>query len=304
MKITTPEVLVVDDDRSTLALLEGMLKKAGYLCATAESGEGALALLEAEPRRFYAILLDRRLPGMEGLDVLRCIKGDSRLMALPVILLTGSTAPDEVVEGLNAGAFYYLSKPVDPPALMAVMRTAITAHGRYRELQDCLQASGHTLTLLESGTFRFRTLEESFSLIQLLAAACPDPDSAVLGLSELAINAIEHGNLEIGYELKGRLMAAGALKAEVDRRMEDPVLGARRVTLHVQRIANLIRATIIDEGKGFDWRSCALPDPARLLDNHGRGIFMAHASGFSRLEYLGKGNTVVVEITVPEEEQE
>jgi len=303
MKITTPEVLVVDDDRTTLAFLEGLLKKAGYLCATEESGEGALSLLEAHPRRFHTMLLDRRLPGMEGLDVLRCIKSDPGLMALPVILLTGSTAPGEVVEGLNAGAFYYLSKPVDPPALMAVVRTAISDHSRYQELRECLQASGRTFTLLESGTFRFRTLEESFSLIQLLAAACPDPDSVVLGLSELALNAIEHGNLEIGYELKGRLMAAGALRAEVDRRMQDPVLGARRVTLHVQRTANLIRATFIDEGKGFDWRTYVQPAPERLLDNHGRGIFMAHASNFSRLEYLGKGNIVLVEITVPEVNQ-
>jgi len=301
MKATTPEVLVVDDDRTTLALLEGLLKKAGYLCMTAESGERALKALESHPRRFSAVLLDRCLPGVDGLEVLQCIKADPALMALPVILITGSTAPGEVVEGLNAGAFYYLSKPLDSLALMAVVRTAISDHSRYQELQDCLQASGRTFTLLESGTFRFRTLEESFSLIQLLAAACPDPDSAVLGLSELAINAIEHGNLEIGYELKGRLMATSALRAEVNRRLQDPVLGARRVTLQVQRVANLIRATFIDEGKGFDWRTYAQPAPERLLDNHGRGIFMAHASGFFRLEYLGKGNTVMVEILVPED---
>jgi CheY-like chemotaxis protein len=300
MNTAKPEILVVDDDRSTLVILQSLLNAAGYHSSATENGEEALRLLHESPRRFQAMLLDRSLPGMEGLEVLRCIKAEPLLKALPVILITGSDTPSEVAKGLNAGAFYYLSKPVDSAALLAVIHTAVSDHHRYQKLQDALHAASRTFTLLEAGTFRFRTPVEALPLIQLLAAACPDPDLAVIGLAELAINAIEHGNLEIGYELKGHLLSKRGLRAEVDRRLLDPILGIRRVTLQVQREANLLRITFVDEGKGFDWRAFEHLDPERLLDNHGRGIFMANASGFSRLEYLGKGNTVLVEITVPE----
>lgn len=303
MKSTSPEILVVDDDRPTLALLRGLLKTAGLRCATVESGEDALQLLKEHPRRFHAMLLDRGLPGMEGLDVLRHIKDEPMLRALPVILITGSNAPSEVVKGLSAGAFYYLPKPVDALALLAVVRTAVSDHNRYQELQDALHAAGRTFTLLESATFRYRTPEEAYALIELLAAACPDPDSAVIGLAELAINAIEHGNLEIGHELKGRLIAESALRGEIERRLQDPILGPRRVTVQVQRVATLLRATFIDEGKGFNWHVYEHLAPELMLENHGRGIFMANASGFSRLEYLGRGNTVLVEIAMPEADQ-
>ncbi|HJW72938.1 MAG TPA: response regulator [Geothrix sp.] len=300
MKSTAPEILVVDDDRPTLILLRSLLKTAGYRCATTESGEEALRLVKEHPRRFHAMLLDRGLPGMEGLEVLRRIKDQSVFRALPVILITGTNTPEEVAKGLNAGAFYYLPKPVDAIALLAVVRTAVSDHNRYQELQDALHAAGRTFTLLESATFRYRTPAEAYSLIELLAAACPDPDSVVIGLAELAINAIEHGNLEIGYERKGHLMAESTLRGEIDRRLQDPVLGPRRVTVQVQRVANLLRITFIDEGKGFNWRTYEHLAPELMLENHGRGIFMAHASGFSRLEYLGRGNTVLVEIAVPE----
>lgn len=290
-----PEILVVDDERLVRAFLQAALVAAGYRVCMAASGEEALELLTAGPARFHVVVLDRSMGGLDGLEVLRRMKRDSRLGALPVVLQTAATHPEEVLEGLRAGAFYYLTKPVAPELLKTVVRTAVQDHVRYRELQEVIRSSSRTLTLLDSGTFRFRTREEAEGLTQLLANAFPDPYSAGLGLSELLVNAVEHGNLEIGYDAKGRLVEAVELRQEVERRLQDPVLGARRATVEVQRDADRLRITITDEGPGFDWPRFLAPDPERLLHNHGRGIFMAAASGFDRMEYHGRGNRVTVE---------
>ncbi len=290
-----PEILVVDDERLVRAFLQAALVAAGYRVCMAASGEEALELLTAGPGRFHVVVLDRSMGGLDGLEVLRRMKHDSRLGALPVVLQTAATHPEEVLEGLRAGAFYYLTKPVAPELLKTVVRTAVQDHVRYRELQEVIRSSSRTLTLLDSGTFRYRTREEAEGLTQLLANAFPDPYSAGLGLSELLVNAVEHGNLEIGYDAKGRLVEAVELRQEVERRLQDPVLGARRATVEVQRDADRLRITITDEGPGFDWPRFLAPDPERLLHNHGRGIFMAAASGFDRMEYHGRGNRVTVE---------
>lgn len=290
-----PEILVVDDERLVRAFLQAALVSAGYRVCAARSGEEALEILSAEPDRFHVVVLDRSMGGLDGLEVLRRMKQDSRLVALPVVLQTAAANPEEVLEGLRAGAFYYLTKPVAAELLKTVVRTAVQDHIRYRELQEVIRSSSRTLTLLDAGTFRYRTREEAEGLTQLLANAFPDPYSAGLGLSELLVNAVEHGNLEIGYDAKGRLVEAVELRDEIARRLQDPVLGARRVTVEVHRDADRLRITITDEGPGFDWGRFLAPDPERLLHNHGRGIFMAVASGFDRMEYHGRGNSVTVE---------
>lgn len=295
MATLAPEILVVDDERLTRLFLSAVLSSEGYRVTAAPSGEEALDLLSAEPGRFHAVVLDRNMDGMNGVEVLSRMKRDARLVSLPVVLETAATHPEEVLEGLRAGAFYYLAKPVNPEFLRTVVRTAVQDHTRYRELQEVIRSSSKTLALLESGVFRFRTREEADRLTQVLANAFPDPDSACLGLSELLVNAVEHGNLEIGYDAKGLLVEASALKGEIERRLQDPVLGARRVTVEIRRDAERLSITIQDEGPGFDWKRFLLPDPERLLHNHGRGIFMAVASGFDRVEFMGCGNCVMVE---------
>jgi anti-sigma regulatory factor (Ser/Thr protein kinase) len=130
----------------------------------------------------------------------------------------------------------------------------------------------------------------------MLANACPDPERVVVGLSELIINAIEHGNLGITYEEKTRLNQDGEWLREVERRLQSEEYADKRVVVDFERGPLSIRIRIADEGAGFDWHGYVDPDPERAFDNHGRGIAMSKLLYFDSLEYHGKGNEVTVEV--------
>ncbi|MFQ5356724.1 MAG: hypothetical protein ACE5DY_09630 [Mariprofundaceae bacterium] len=100
--------------------------------------------------------------------------------------------------------------------LLSVLKTAVTDIMQYRELQNSVR----TLALMKPGTFHFKTLEESNAFCSLLAQACPSPDNVIMGLSELFINAVEHGNLDIKYELKTELLNQETWHEEIARRLE------------------------------------------------------------------------------------
>jgi anti-sigma regulatory factor (Ser/Thr protein kinase) len=150
--------------------------------------------------------------------------------------------------------------------------------------------------MMDKGSFSFRTLEEARSLAALLANACVDPNLVVLGLTELMINAVEHGNLGIGYEEKSRLNALGKWESEIIYRLNQPEYMHKQVTVEFERRENSIIFAILDQGPGFEWRNYLEISPERALDSHGRGIAMANLISFDSIEFRGNGNEVCVTV--------
>ncbi|HEX4901831.1 MAG TPA: EAL domain-containing response regulator [Acidimicrobiales bacterium] len=118
-----PRILVVDDDPGVRDLICATLRLEGLEVHAAEDGPGALARLRAEP--VDLVLLDRMMPGMDGLAVLGEIRGDPELALLPVILVTAMGTPASAVEGLDSGADDYLAKPFDLDELAARVRAQL-----------------------------------------------------------------------------------------------------------------------------------------------------------------------------------
>ena len=172
--------------------------------------EEAWELLQQEPDRFDAVLLDRMMPRMNGMELLALIKGRADLSTLPTIMQTAMVAEKDILEGLQAGAYYYLTKPVERDPLLAIVAAAVDDYQRYRLLWDELQRTARTLALMASGRFLFRTIDECKNLAALLASMSPRPDRVVVGLSELLMNAVEHGNLGISYDDKSKLNETGS----------------------------------------------------------------------------------------------
>ncbi|MBL6958413.1 MAG: response regulator [Rhodospirillales bacterium] len=285
-------VLVVDDAEPNRLFLEAHLKAAGYQVLEATDGDEAISVLVDYQDAVDVVLLDRRMPRVDGMDVLAWIKKQAPLKSLPVIFQTAADSEKEIVEGIDAGAYYYLTKPYEPGLVLSITRAAVEDYNHHRALQKEVSSRAETLALMTEGRFLIQTLGQANDLAVTLANRMPDPDSRVLGISELLINAIEHGNLGISYEEKTRLIANGRLVKEINRRAVNPQNTGKYVTVYWQCDREKISITITDEGQGFDWKSYLDIDPDRVFDSHGRGIAIARRMSFDTLEFSGKGNVV------------
>jgi CheY-like chemotaxis protein/anti-sigma regulatory factor (Ser/Thr protein kinase) len=294
----TARVLIADDEPFNVDILLEYLDETGYEIDSAVDGRQAWAMLEADPGRYDVVLLDRMMPGLSGIEVLRRIKRHPVMQSVPVILQTAMAAKDEMLEGLQAGAYYYLAKPFDQAMLLSVLSTAVEDRMRYlRALEDSDVAS-RTFDLLHAAAFAFRTLHSARDIATVLANAFPDPKRVVIGLTELLVNAVEHGNLAISYDEKSRLREEGRWEQEIEARLADPAYADRQVRVDYRRCGDAIRVRIRDEGQGFDWREYADMDPARAFDSHGRGIAMSRMISFDEVAYHGSGNEVEVVVRV------
>lgn len=284
--------LVVDDDSVVRAALGRLLKAEGYAPREFPDAEQAWAALTADPGGAEVILLDRNLPGMDGLEMVRRMKVEPGLRYLPVIMISGSAAEADVAQGIAAGVFYYLTKPFNPDMLRTTVAAAVDDFRRLKRMQADTDVRAAAMTKLRRAEFVLRTPEDAREVSVVLASACPERPSLGFGLLELMVNGVEHGNLEIGYDLKSELGMAGTLRREVMRRLELPEYRDRRVRVTFEREGDSAVFSVTDEGAGFDWENYLEMSPERAFDMHGRGIALARAMSFDTLTYHGCGNAV------------
>ncbi|MBF0628632.1 MAG: response regulator [Magnetococcales bacterium] len=289
-----PTILVVDDDIINRKILVANLLEAGYRAHTANDGNEAWNRLSKHPETYSAVLLDRIMPEMDGMEVLTRIKAHPILQGVPVIMQTSMSTETDTLEGIQAGAFYYLTKPFDHRTVLAIIRAAVDDCARHQALRHAVIQTQDALAMIWEGEFRLRTLNEAKTLATSLAHICPNPDQVVMGLSELLINAVEHGNLGITYEEKSRAMATfDGLDILVEERLALPENVDKMVRVFIERLPGEIRFRIVDQGQGFDWHLFETLRPERAFDPHGRGIAMARMFSFDEIEFRDPGNEVI-----------
>jgi CheY-like chemotaxis protein len=287
-------ILAVDDEPINLEIIAEALAEEDCRVDRVTDGEQAWHLLSSA-LTYDLVILDRMMPQLDGLTLLRRLKLDPRFRRLPVIMQTAAVAPEQVREGIEAGAYYYLTKPYEPRALLAIVRAALSELGEH--LRATRSEFGFAaFGFATRGEFRFRDLYQARALATLLSNLCPDPDAAVLGLTELMINAVEHGNLGISYDEKLRLRLDNTWDAEIMRRLQAPQWRDRFVKVAFERADGVIEFFIEDQGEGFDASEYLDFDPARACDPNGRGIALARRMSFSDLDYRGKGNIAVARV--------
>lgn len=289
-------ILVVDDEPINLEIIREYLEEARYDLDLVVSADEAWQRLD-DGGVYDLAILDRMMPGMSGIELLKKMKADARFRAIPVIMQTAASAPEQIREGIEAGAYYYLPKPYEAEILAAIVRAALADVQEREEAGRRATAHVKAMELIDLALFRFRRIEEVGPLIEVLASLCPDPERAAPGLTELLVNAVEHGNLGISYADKKRLRIEDRWESEVARRLVLPEYRDRCVRVRVERHADRLEFTVTDEGAGFDWRRYMEFDPERAGDPNGRGIAMARMLSFAVLEYRGNGNTVVATIS-------
>src|SRR5688572_4840411 len=128
-----PRVLVVDDHEDNIELLRARLESRGYQVEDARDGQQALERVAASPPDL--ILLDVMMPRMDGFEVARRIKSDRTLPFIPIIMQTALDSTEHKVEGLDAGADDYITKPINFAELEARVKSML----RIKALQDALE---------------------------------------------------------------------------------------------------------------------------------------------------------------------
>ena len=189
-------ILVVDDESESLRLLTGMLAEEGYRVRPADSGKLALAAVAAQKPDL--ILLDLRMPDMDGFEVCRQLKATEETRDIPLIFISSITEVQERVEGLALGAVDFVSKPFRRDELLARVRTHLelsrlrTQLGLKEARRTAeLRAANERLQMEIAERRRAEhAVRESAARFQAMADTAPvgiwmtDPDGAVTFLSK------------------------------------------------------------------------------------------------------------------------
>ncbi|NMA95907.1 MAG: response regulator [Clostridiales bacterium] len=105
------KIMTVDDSAIVRKIIQSAVGVLEYDVLEAREGREALEILEDEHESVALILLDWNMPGMNGIEMLETIKGDSRFKSIPVMMVTSETGSENIIKAIQAGAAHYLIKP-------------------------------------------------------------------------------------------------------------------------------------------------------------------------------------------------
>ena len=169
----SPNILVVDDEAGSLSLLRDILTSEGYDVRAADSGRLALASVDVWLPDL--ILLDIRMPGMDGFEVCRRLKTGDKPARVPIIFITAASDLEERVKGLAAGAVDYISKPFQREELLARVRTHLELsrlrESLERQVSERTAELSRTVDQLRESEQRFRNMADTAPVMIWVAGA-------------------------------------------------------------------------------------------------------------------------------------
>lgn len=165
-------VLVVDDQPDTLALLSDVLGGDGYTVIVAM--DGATALERARLITPDIVLLDARMPGMDGFEVCLRMNADQTLAGVPVIFMTGLTESEHIVRGFRAGGADYVTKPVKPDEVRVRVEVHLKRVRAQRQADMVVNAGGRAALIVdENGAIRWQSSRANVYLQRYLENEAP-----------------------------------------------------------------------------------------------------------------------------------
>ncbi len=157
-KFAKPTILVVDDTPDNLTLLSGLLKDQ-YKVKVAGSGEKALRIADSETPPDL-VLLDIMMPVMDGYDVLAQLQSKPATQSIPVIFITALSDMESEIRGLSGGAVDYITKPFNPPVVLARVATHLALRKARAELEIRNSELANERTMVENIIIRMRTHQQ------------------------------------------------------------------------------------------------------------------------------------------------
>ena len=244
------KVLVVDDQEPNRLLLTEILGFSGHQTVEATTGPEAIAkVAECEPD---LVLLDVHMPGMDGFEVCRRLRGNPATASLPIILVTSLDHREHRLIGIAAGANDYLTKPIDRTDLILRVRNALYMHRLHQEVAEQYR----TLRKLE---------EQRDNLVHMIAHDLRTPLTGITAYLELAENKLAKlGRQDVLHDLKEARESAWLLTEMVSDMLDVSRLEAGAMPL--RREAVDLRTVVRDAIAGVRWAAAGVeidfPEPA------------------------------------------
>lgn len=116
------KAIVADDSRLIRGIIEKTAESIGFEAVQAGNGEEAMNILEADGQEINLVLLDWNMPVLNGIDVIKKMRGDDRFKMIPVLMISTESEEDRIKEAMNAGAQGYLTKPFTADKLLDAIR--------------------------------------------------------------------------------------------------------------------------------------------------------------------------------------
>ena len=209
--IDMSDIIIVDDESANLQLLSELLGREGYQVRPTDSPQLAIASALAQPPAL--ILLDVRMPEMDGFEVCRLLKQDERTREIPIIFVSALQDVEDKVRGFEAGGVDFISKPFQEPEVMARVRTHLTLRNMQLHLENLV---AKRTAELESEITERKQIEISLQASREKAEA----------LAANLISTQEAGSARLARELHDDIIQRLAfLKIEVDKLgMKNPSL--------------------------------------------------------------------------------
>jgi two-component system phosphate regulon response regulator PhoB len=219
-------ILVVDDEPDLVELVRFNLKEAGYQVESARSGRDALEQLRRKPPDL--LVLDLMLPDVPGTEICRQVRADSRLQALPVLMLTAKSEEVDRIVGFELGADDYLTKPFSPRELTLRVRALLRRSSGPEDLQKVL-----SLGSIQLDVDQYRCRVEG---------------------AEVSLTAKEFRLLETLMRRPGRVMTRERLLDEVWG--SDITVTARTIDTHLKRLREKLGSagSLIETVRGIGYR--------------------------------------------------
>ena len=298
MKKSSEKILVVDDEELIIQLLRDYLNDLGYEVVTAYSSEEVLEKI-GDGFDFDLVLSDINLPGKSGIELLRIIR--ELKTDIPVVLLTGLKTLDNAISAVKNGATDYITKPFELKSVGQVIEKILKKQHRIQwqeQIFEHLQYVKYYFQFRSSGFSPGILSKEIAGILKKIQFTNQaEIDQCELAFTEVLVNALEHGNLELPSQTKGSDLAGKSRFEELrEKRLQDSAFSQRSLYVTFEADLDVFTLSVRDEGPGFDWKRYfhkTQQENSVNTDYFGRGFkIIKHIS--DEIHFNDKGNMITI----------
>jgi YesN/AraC family two-component response regulator len=285
------KILIADDEEEIAGLLAEVVRKAGYVPLCAGNGVEALKLYKLMHPDL--VITDIKMPLMDGIHLLKVLKQVDRNVLL--ILISSYGNEEYLLEALRAGAINYFKKPFK----IEEIRDTVHAILEHKSQVDTYNLPFHNV-LEEKKEYTVETEKTNLgSLINQISVNFKNffSERVVinlrLGIEEMISNAIEHGNLAIGFDAKAGALKAGSYGSLLQEKLNNPKNSRKKIYVSSHLSNKGVSVTVRDQGNGFDWKTLPSLNANDIQHYNGRGILLTRIF-FDEVIYHDPGNRVTL----------